>query len=426
MSRTADVTCLGCGCLCDDLTVRVENGRVVAITPECPMGLSWFRYFTAMGSAPGSRIDGREVSLDEAIAEAAARLSRARAPLVLGLSGSTIEAQREAVAIADRIGAVIDVAHAADVEPVLAAFQNVGAVGATLGEVKNRADVVLYWNVDPMMSHPRHAERYAVAPEGRFVDGGRAGRTVIVVVDESTTVGLVADEVLRVPASGLTTCLRVLSALVRGVPVEPSEVEQACGVPLEAIARLAERMRAARYGAFFYGPTRGRSGGAAAVEAALRLVRDLNMFTHFAALTMGGPGNPAGAEAVLTWQTGFPHAVDLGSGVPRYRPGDTTAESRLRRGLCDAALLVGYGATDGLSTEAQAALEGIPVVEIAPNASRGVAIDTAPMGVATSGTVMRCDGIPIPIRPVIATDRPEEAAVLRRLREAIEVTEAAR
>jgi formylmethanofuran dehydrogenase subunit B len=112
--------------------------------------------------------------------------------------------------------------------------------------------------------------------------------------------------------------------------------------------------------------------------------------------------------------------------VPRYRPGDTSAESRLRGGQCDAALLVGHGATDGLSAEARAALNAIPLVEIAPKATRGVAIDSAPLAVATTGTVMRCDGVILPMRPVVATDRPEEATILKRLREAIAATEAAR
>jgi len=36
------------------------------------------------------------------------------------------------------------------------ALQRVGRVSATLGEIKNRADVVVFWGADPMVSQPRH------------------------------------------------------------------------------------------------------------------------------------------------------------------------------------------------------------------------------------------------------------------------------
>jgi formylmethanofuran dehydrogenase subunit B len=422
----ADVTCLGCGCLCDDLTVRVDGGTIAAVTPECALGLSWFRFMTDRRRPYAARIDGRDATRDEAIAEAAARLTGAQAPLVLGLSGTTIEAQREAVALADRLGAVVHLDHAADVAPAAAAFQTIGAVGATLGEVKNRADVVVYWGADPDATHPRHASRYAVDPVGRFVPEGRAGRYVVLVAGPAAEVRLPADEVLHIPEASQAAALRVLAALVRGVAPDAAEVEAACGVPLEALARLAGRMKGARYGALFHPGWLWRGSGPVAVEAALRLVRDLNAFTRFVALPMGGPGNPAGAEAVLTWQAGFPHSVDFGSGVPRYRPGEASAEVRLPRRACDALLLVGAGAGDALSAGAWAAMDGIPTVEIAPGASRGVAIDCASPAVAAGGTVLRCDGVTLPLRPVLGSDRPDEATILRRLRAALGTPEAAR
>lgn len=425
--EVADVVCLGCGCLCDDLILHIDNGRVASLSPSCPLGLSWFQRFGSLPRSAGSRIDGREVSLDEAITEAAERLLRARAPLVLGLTGTTIEAQREAVAIADAIGAVVELAHAADSEPVVAAFQNIGSVGATLGEVKNRADVIVYWDVDPSKTHPRHEERYAVAPAGRFVPNGRDGRYVIVVADPSAEVLTPADSLIRISKQSQPAALRVLSALSRGKTLCAAEVEVACGVPLESLEELATRMKEARYGAFFYGSSLGRDGGASTVESALRLVRDLNAGTRFVALPMGGSGNPAGAEAVLTWQTGFPHTVDLGSGVPRFRPGEALIDSRLQNYLCDAVLLVGWGAMEGIPAASMEIMRRLPVVEIAPGATLGVAIDAASPGIAAGGTVMRCDGVTLPLCPIIREpDQLNEAATLRRVREAILAREATR
>ena len=36
------VTCLGCGCGCDDLRVKVSGGRIVDVSPECPVSRAWF------------------------------------------------------------------------------------------------------------------------------------------------------------------------------------------------------------------------------------------------------------------------------------------------------------------------------------------------------------------------------------------------
>src|SRR5256884_8489922 len=57
-----------------------------------------------------------------------------------------------------------------------------------------------------------------------------------------------------------------------------------------------------------------------------------------------GGGNRSGADAVLTWQTGFPFAVDFGRGYPTYRPHAGAAE-RLAGGEVDAALVIGAPAT---------------------------------------------------------------------------------
>ena len=63
------------------------------------------------------------------------------------------------MALAETIGAVIDPAG-----PLLdgasgLAFQARGASTATLGDVRDRADVVVIWRADPVTTHPRLLER---------------------------------------------------------------------------------------------------------------------------------------------------------------------------------------------------------------------------------------------------------------------------
>src|SRR3954447_17414662 len=144
-SHDRAATCGGCGLVCDDITAVVgDDGRLERLVRTCPLGDAWFAARVAP-PPPLARVDGREAALEDALDEAAAILGRARAPLVYGLGQTTCEAQRVAVALAEAIGAVIDPAG-----PLLdgasgLASQARGASTATLGEVRDRAEIVVVW-----------------------------------------------------------------------------------------------------------------------------------------------------------------------------------------------------------------------------------------------------------------------------------------
>src|SRR5256885_558202 len=55
-------------------------------------------------------------------------------------------------------------------------------------------------------------------------------------------------------------------------------------------------------------------------EALVTLAQALNAPTRCALVVLRGGGNRSGADAVLTWQTGFPFAVDFAARFPTYRP----------------------------------------------------------------------------------------------------------
>ena len=51
----SDVTCLGCGCACDDIRITVRDSRIVEAARACELGASWF----GDGSLPAeAAIDG--------------------------------------------------------------------------------------------------------------------------------------------------------------------------------------------------------------------------------------------------------------------------------------------------------------------------------------------------------------------------------
>ncbi len=418
-----DVTCLGCGCLCDDIALTVAGGRITEARNACELGLRWFLADRTEDGVHAATIDGRVADRAEALDRAAEILGRARAPVVLGMSLTSTETAGLAVAIADRIGAVMGTGRAGEALSRTIAVQRVGKVSASLGEVKNRADVVVFWGVDPVVTHPRHFERYSVEPRGRFVPEGRAGRTVMVADRERTATADRADHFLSLSPEGEYATLGALRALVRGITLDSDRVERTTGHPLAHLRDWAERLSDAHYGAWFTGIRPGRSP--AEYEAELLLVRDLNASARFVILSMGGPGNASGAEAVLAWQSGFASSVDYSRGYPRYAPGASTAVEMLARGEADAALIVADRVEDELPDAARAHLATIPRIAIAPGATTSwspatVALASATTGIDAPGTVTRTDGVTLPLRPGLAASLPTDGELLRAILDRLE------
>src|SRR5205807_945243 len=86
----------------------------------------------------------------------------------------------DAVAIADRLKGAID-SLASTAAPGVLAAQRRGRAGATLGELRQRAVLVVFWGVDPGARYPRYCARYAVDAVGLAAPGGRTSRRVIAV-----------------------------------------------------------------------------------------------------------------------------------------------------------------------------------------------------------------------------------------------------
>ncbi len=129
--------------------------------------------------------------------------------------------------------------------------------------------------------------------------------------------------------------------MANGTQLDAEQIEATTGVPLAAWQDLMARMKHARFGAIFFGrglsQTRGRYLN---TEALWSLVRDMNAHTRFVAMPLRAGGNVTGADNVVCWQTGYPFAVNLSRGYPRYNPGEYTAVELLSRGEVDAAMIV--------------------------------------------------------------------------------------
>jgi formylmethanofuran dehydrogenase subunit B len=336
-------TCLGCGLACDDIAVTIRDGRIADAANACPLGVQWF----GTGQVPSrARIRGADADRSAALAEAARVLTSAKRPLVyLGADLST-DAQRAACELADVLDALLDTMSPA---AGILAVQERGRCSATFGEIRHRGDVVVLWRLDPDDTYPRLLSRYLPGLETIAVDD----------VDPALARAAVLGHASNPPAKA-----------------------------------LADRLTAAKYAAILVdGETRADD-----IEGLLALTEALNGPTRAALVIL----HRVNAESVLTWQTGYPKAIDFARGYPRYVPYD--------RREFDAALIVGSGA----------GFDGVPTIIIGPRASEAmfpasVVVDTGIAGIHDGGAAVRTDDIAIPLRPPLPGVVPETAATVRQL-----------
>lgn len=407
MTIYRDVVCPFCGCLCDDLEVTVEGGRIVKVRKGCAISISKFLHHHE-NRVKSPLIDGDSVTLEEAVKEVAGILKAARRPLIYGLSSTECGAIAKAIELAEMVGGVIDNTSSVCHGPTILALQALGESKCTLGTVRNRADFIIFWGCNPQEAHLRHLTRYSAMAKGLYTSRGRRDRFIAAVDVRETRLKRVADLFVKVRPGGDYELLSALRAVVRGYSLNIKEVS---GVHRDVIHELAERMKKARFGTIFFGLGLTQSEGRHMnIEAAIGLVADLNKYTKFVLIPMRGHYNVAGANTVSTWQTGYPYAIDFSRGYPRYNPGEYTAVDLLARGEADTALIVASDPVAHLPFKAARHLAEIPTITLDPKRNMTamlskVVIPTAAAGIESEGTAYRMDGIPLRLRKIL--DPPE-------------------
>ncbi len=293
-----------------------------------------------------------------------------------------------------------------------------------MGEVKNRADLLIYWGGNPAECHPRHFTKYTLTQKGKFVPNGRKDRMMVLVDIRETPSEKAADIFLQVRPGKDFEVVTTLRAIIKGQRIDADAVAET-GLTLDQLRDFADLMKKARFGVLFFGMglsmTRGKHMNSAAV---LQLVTELNAFTKFVAMPMRGHGNVAGSDMVMRWTTGYPFGVNLSRGYPRFNPGEFSTVDLLVRGDVDAALVLGADPGATMPQPGIDHLARIPTIVLDPKVTHTsrlarVHITTAVTGVSSHGTVYRMDEVPLPLRPALKSPYPSDEDVVRRIHQAV-------
>ncbi len=391
-------TCPFCPLLCDDLQPDPAAPAVPA--SDCPLAS---RQLSAhCGAAlPSPRVDGRDVSLDEAIEAAAGILAASRQPLMAGL-GADVAGARALFRLAAATGAICDAAGGEALSQALRAQQDRGGFTLTLGEIRERADLVLFVGSWPLERAPRLLAR---------MTRGRSDPPALVVLGADAELDGV-EAIL--PGVALADSLPMLAALVSRRHLRQPNPE---------LQILAERLRGARYPVLVWEPGQLGAHAALLIELAQRIVATLNESGRAAGFPLAGGNGVASANQVFTWLGGLPLRTRVGADGLRHEPLRHDAARLLAAGEVDAMLWANpFDGPRPPQTSIPRVVLGPPgLLEQLGDESGTVYIPVATPGLQHGGHLFRTDGVVLmPVFALRADGLPSIAELAGRLASELE------
>jgi formylmethanofuran dehydrogenase subunit B len=279
-------------------------------------------------------VDGAAVSLESAAAAAARLLEQARLPVITGLA-TDVAGTRAAIALAEKLRGAYDHLLSDVLLRDIDVMQQAGRMITTAGDVRLRADCVLFVGSKLRETWPDLAKQLNLAAPPRLA-GEKAARKVFWLGPgrgEAAEVG--ASEIAVTPGAlpHAVACLRA-AVLQRKT--------QANGALRQKLADLAVQLRAARFGVLIWSA---ESLDRLTIEMIGGLVLDLNQKTRFSNLPVGPGMNALGVIQTSGWMTGFPVRTGFGRGYPEYDTWRFDTNRMIEGEEADAALWISaYGA----------------------------------------------------------------------------------
>lgn len=399
----AEVVCPFCSLACDDLVVEAEGPALRLAGPPCPIAEPEFA--RRVGDAQ-PLVEGRPAPLAAAVERAAQLLAAARLPLYGGL-GADVAGVREVLALAERTGGIVDHAGSHGLLANIRVMQDGGWVTATLAEVRNRADLLLFVGTDAKAIAPRLVERCASVRETLF---GPLERELVYLGEGLEPAEGLPATVLPCPPERLAGTLALLRALVGGARL---------AAPPELV-ELARKLGGARYPVVVWAAAELPGRHADLLVATLAgLIKDLNATRRCAGLPLAGASNVIGANQVCAWQTGVPLRVGFAAGAPDHDPARWDAAALLAAGAVDALVWVAslrhLPVPDSETPTVALVRAGEPVLPAE------VVIPVGVPGLDHAGSLYRTDSVvAVPVRPLREPVAPSAASVVRAIRERLE------
>lgn len=413
-----NVPCPFCGILCDDLEIGPSGDGLKVLKNGCVKSVAGFERPL---SEPKPQIDGKDVTLDEAVAAAARLINESRLPIFGGL-GTDVDGIRAAIALAEKGGGIVDHALSEGQYRNFRVLQSSGWVLTTLTEARNRADLFIVAGSDIHKHHPRFFERIVCNEASMFAENPPK-RTVVFLgdkLDQSAAKGKRIGEVLSLPVEPdrIAEILDAMRAMNKGGTISGDSIG---GLPRAAVEDLLARCKAASYGVIIWAPPSLTFPNAdLTVQAISEFVKEINLTSRFAGLSLGGHDGATSAGAVCSWQSGYPLRVSYASGKPDYDPERYSANRLLAAKEGDLLLWLSSFSPDIKEPETDVPTIFLGAPGIKPSRTPKVYIPVGTPGVDHAGTMVRVDNVvSLPLKQLRQSTLPRAADVLEKIEAAL-------
>ncbi|MGZ8189837.1 MAG: formylmethanofuran dehydrogenase subunit B [Methylococcaceae bacterium] len=338
MTEITEVPSPFCGIGTDDLTIQVDGVALKVIENGCAVNSPSFEQAITDTKA---RVAGKEVSLDEAVARAAALLKDTRQP-VIGGCATDVNGMRGLLALADRCGAVVDNMNFTGARNNFLALQDSGWMNTTLAEVKNRCDLLLVIGTDLESFAPRFFERY-LWTDAMFLEDSSQRQIIYLGKtpsgNASTSPNGNKAQLLECATTDLPDVMAVLRALVKKQPIRSESV---AGIAVADLQAIADQLKAAKYGVVTWAAgALTYSQAELTVQMLSEMIKDINnQNTRCSGLPLAGKEGDQTANQVCGWTTGYPARTRFSRGYPEYDPFLNDTRVLLDNGEADALVWV--------------------------------------------------------------------------------------
>ena len=308
-----------CGIGTDDLTIQIDGVSIKVIENGCAVNTPAFEQ-AITDTSP--RVNGKEVTFQQAVNAAAKILTRANQP-VIGGCATDVNGMRALMALADRKGAVVDNMNFTAAKRNFLALQDSGWMNTTLAEIKNRCDLFVVIGCDLEVFAPRFYQRYLWNEESMFLDDTSAREVIYIGKapsgNASTSPNKTKAKTFECADADLPEVTAILRALIKGSPVLAETVAE---LAVSDLQEIADKLKSANYGVVTW------AAGALdfpqaelTVQTICELVKDVNASgVRCSGFPLGGKEGDQTANQVCGWQTGYPARMRFSSDIPEYDP----------------------------------------------------------------------------------------------------------
>ena len=301
-TNTIITTCPACGLLCDDVLIEYNNNKIKVLTKGCEKAV---RFFEQPLNDTSAQINGKPVTLQQAITHTAKLLKASQQPLFAGLS-TDVQGFRAIYNLAKKTDGSLQHTNAQSTARNMKVLQSSGWQITTLTEVKNRADMIVCIGSDVVSHNPRFFERFVWTKDAMFVESEK--REVIFIgenIDIKAEISSITtpSSLLACSAVDLPEITLVLRALVAGKALKATQV---AGIKISELQAVADKLKAAKYAVLAWvAKDLDFNHAELTIQNITETVAILNQTTRAAALPLGGSDGDTTANNANTWLSGL-------------------------------------------------------------------------------------------------------------------------